>query len=608
MNRTELFKAACCNLGESFTTNPSVDVSYSDAATGARQIKLLGLAGAYVQMLTENIPNFRGAAMPYGLGYVPGPWMHSIQVSKGCASVKNGYESLTGQINVEYLKPQDTPNVRANLYAGTMGKFEANADANFRLSDRFSGSVLGHYENRWGHHDRNGDGFEDEPMVRQTHLMNRWAYVSDAYIFQAAVSGLNERRQSGQLHNIPTTAAGGAMADPYRISLETSRYEAFAKNAVFLDHDHGTNVALILSGAYHDLDALFGHKTYDATERNLYASLIFETNFTQRHSLSAGLSLNYDGLRQRAAHIAPDVARRESETTPGAYAQYTYTLADRLILMGGLRVDRSNRYGTFVTPRAHIKYTPVKPLSLRASIGKGYRTPHALSEHNYLLASGRTLQLEPLRQEAAWNYGLSATLALPVGGHVLNLGAEYYYTDFLRQAVVDYDSDPARILIGNLRGRSYSHTVQLEASYPFFTLLTVSAAWRWNDVRSTYGGNRMRQPLTSRYKGLLTLSYKTALELWQADVTLQLNGPGRLPAAVGLGRTSYHAFPQLNAQVTRWFRHWSVYIGGENLTAYRQRTPILAADQPWSAAFEPTLAYAPATGAMFYAGVRFNLK
>ena len=83
----ELSRAACCNLGESVVTNPSGDVSYSDAATGAKQIKLLGLSGTYVQMLTENIPNYRGAAAPYGLGYVPGPWMQRILVSKGFSSV-----------------------------------------------------------------------------------------------------------------------------------------------------------------------------------------------------------------------------------------------------------------------------------------------------------------------------------------------------------------------------------------------------------------------------------------------------------------------------------------------------------------------------------------
>ena len=115
IGRGQLIRAACCNLGESFTANPSVDVSYSDAATGAKQIKLLGLSGTYVQMLTENVPNLRGASLPYSLGYVPGPWMQSIQVSKGASSVKNGYESTTGQINIEFLKPQGTDGVRANV-------------------------------------------------------------------------------------------------------------------------------------------------------------------------------------------------------------------------------------------------------------------------------------------------------------------------------------------------------------------------------------------------------------------------------------------------------------------------------------------------------------
>ena len=131
IGKGELIRAACCNLGESFTTNPSVDVSYSDAATGARQIKLLGLSGTYVQMLTENMPNLRGASIPYSLAYVPGPWMQSIQVSKGAASVKNGYESITGQINVEYLKPQGTDGIRANAYADTELKQEANLDGSF---------------------------------------------------------------------------------------------------------------------------------------------------------------------------------------------------------------------------------------------------------------------------------------------------------------------------------------------------------------------------------------------------------------------------------------------------------------------------------------------
>ena len=176
ISRDELFKAACCNLGESFVTNPSVDVNYTDATTGAKQVKMLGLSGTYVQMLTENMPNFRGAALPYGLGYVPGNWMKSMQVSKGNSSVKNGYEAMTGQINVEYVKPEDEKGLSLNLYGSTMGKVEANADGNIHINGNknLSTEILAHFENNWNHSDGNGDGFQDDPQVKQFNLQNRW--------------------------------------------------------------------------------------------------------------------------------------------------------------------------------------------------------------------------------------------------------------------------------------------------------------------------------------------------------------------------------------------------------------------------------------------------
>ena len=170
MGQEELFRAACCNLGESFTTNPSVDVNYSDAATGAKQIRLLGLSGTYVQMLTENLPNLRGLASAYALDYVPGPWMQSIQVSKGASSVRNGYESITGQIDVEYLKPDAEEGLSVNLFGSTMSRVEANADANLHLSERLSSEVLLHYQDGLHHHDINDDGFADEPSIRQYNL------------------------------------------------------------------------------------------------------------------------------------------------------------------------------------------------------------------------------------------------------------------------------------------------------------------------------------------------------------------------------------------------------------------------------------------------------
>ena len=599
--RDELFKAACCNLGESFTTNPSVDVNYSDAATGAKQIKLLGLSGTYVQMLTENLPNFRGAAAPYSLDYVPGPWMNSIQVSKGSSSVRNGYESITGQIDVEYLKPDNDEGVTINLFGNTESRLEVNADANIHLDDKLSTEVLAHYQDEFSHHDVNKDGFQDQPNVRQWNLQNRWKWKGDYYIFHGGISMVKEKREGGQTHH---TAPD--VHHLYQIGIETDRYEGYMKHAFILNPENGTNIAVMGNASMHLLDANYGEKRYSVNQKNAYAQLLFETNFTKQHNLSVGLSLNHDYLGQDLFNV--QLSRlNEKETTPGAYAQYTYNLNDKVVAMAGMRVDHSSRYGTFVTPRFHLKLVPNEIVNLRLSAGKGYRTVHALAENNNLLASGRQLVIDDLKQEQAWNYGVSTSFYIPLFGKTLKLNAEYYHTHFSEQAVIDYDTNASVIHITNLDGKSYSNTFQVDATYPVVQGLELTAAWRWNDVKCTYGGQLMEKPLTSRYKGLVTASYKTPLGLWQFDATLQLNGSGRMPTPVnGLWDERFHAYEQVSAQITRWFRHFSIYIGGENLTGFRQKQTIINAAEPFSSSFDPTMVWGPVHGAMFYAGVRIN--
>ena len=494
-------------------------------------------------MLTENLPNFRGAAIPYALGYVPGPWMKGIQVSKGSASVKNGYESITGQINVDYLKPEDEQQVEVNLFGDTKSRIEANADANVHLSDKWATEILLHHENILKNHDDNGDGFYDMPGREQYNVQNRWVYKDKNYIFHGGLGALKEIRTSGQdeehVHS----------DDIYRIKLHTNRYEGYMKHAFILNHEHGTNIAFMSSASMHQLNAQYGNRFYDLNEKNLYGSLIFETNFTHQHNLSVGLSFNHDYLGQRAnVNVSPRPTvgledspyllskmqrMNEKETTPGAYAQYTYTLGTKLTAMAGVRFDHSSLYGNFFTPRFHVKYSPIDAISIRLSAGKGYRTVFGLAEYNYLLASGRNLNIgEDLQQEEAWNYGLSTAFYIPMFGKTLKLN---------------------------------------------------------------------------------TVSYKTPLGLWQFDATMQLNGGGRNPEPYQLADGSqswsprFHSFEQVSAQVTRWFRHWSIYVGGENLTGFKQKTPIYGASNPWGNDFEPTLVWGPVEGRMFYAGVRVHL-
>lgn len=614
ISQDELFRAACCNLGESFVTNPSVDVNYSDAATGAKQIRLLGLSGTYVQILTENIPNFRGASAAYGLGYVPGPWMQSIQVSKGTSSVKNGYEALTGQINIEFKKPQNPEAdwVSANLFASTTNRYEANADATIKLNDKWSTTLLAHYENETKAHDANGDGFTDIPQVEQYNLFNRWAYMGDHYIFQAGIKALQENRKSGQVaHN------GHSFENPYLIQMNTNRYEAFVKQAYVFNKEHNTNLALITTGTIHDMDASYGYKLYNVDQTNAYASLIFETKFTDQHELSAGLSLNYDSYDQHYRLTNDQTARLttqlDDETVTGGYAQYTYTPNDKLTLMMGVRGDYSNIYGFFITPRANVRYAPNEYVTFRASAGKGYRTNHVLAENNFLLASSRNFIIEKdLKQEEAWNYGVSIAGYIPVCGKTLNLNAEYYYTRFINQVVVDMESNPHEVAFSNLNGRSYSHVFQVEATYPFFSGFNLTAAWRMTNVKNEINGIMYEKPLTGRYKGMITASYKTPLGKWQFDATWQQNGGGRMPTSYTLadGTSSwearYNAFEQVSMQITRNFRRWSIYIGGENLTNFKQKNPIIGADNPWGDTFDASMVWGPMHGAKGYVGIRFN--
>lgn len=607
----ELCRAACCNLAESFETNPSVDVSYADAATGARQIKLLGLAGTYVQMLTENYPNFRGASSLYGLDYVPGPWMESIQVSKGTSSVKNGYEALAGQINVEFKKPPTADLFSVNLFGSDAGRYEGNADASWHINDKVSTGLLVHYSNDKMQHDGNDDGFLDTPLREQVNLMNRWYHKLDQYVAQYGVRYLHENRIGGQ------ATKHHDFADPYRVRLNTNRAELYTKQAYIIDKEKVESVALILSGSYHEQKSMYDRTPYNVYQNNVYASLLYEKEFSKAHSLSAGLSMNYDGFDENLLQNDVRKVFDRSEVVPGAYVQYTYNLNDKLILLGGIRADHSSLYDFFVTPRVHIKYNPFEWFHIRASAGKGFRTANVLAENNFLLSSSRKMNIaDGLDQEEAWNTGVNLSFYIPLFGKELTLNGEWYYTDFLRQVVVDMDSDPHAVSFYNLDGKSYSNSFQVEATYPFFRGFTLTAAYRYTDAKTDYRDTegvtrRLKKPLVSDYKSLVTASYQTPLKKWQFDLTGQFNGGGRMPtpdAEKPLWEPNFKAYTVVNAQITKYFRNWSVYLGAENLFNYKQAHPIIDAENPRGDNFDGSMVWGPVHGRKIYAGLRFNIS
>jgi len=360
---------------------------------------------------------------------------------------------------------------------------------------------------------------------------------------------------------------------------------------------------LVLSGSIHKMNSLYGLRTYDVDNNNAYAQLMFETEFTPSHSISTGLSFNHDCFDERWI-LLPNLVKAPDENIGGVYAQYTFNYDDSFVFMAGLRGDYSDLYGAFVTPRAHVKWSVSDLLKLRFSAGKGYRTPRPMLDNHTLLASSRDIIIDgDLKQEEAWNYGATASFDIDIFEKCLIINLEYYYTNFINQVVTDVDSDIHQVHFYNLDGISYSHTFQIDATYPFFEGFSLLGAFRYNDVKTTINGRLRDKPLSSRYKGLVTATYKTPLEIWQFDLTLQINGDGRLPDGFG----TFDAYPVLNAQILKWFRWGNIYIGGENLTNFKQKNPIIGYDDPWGENFDATMIWGPVDGIMVYAGIKWKL-
>jgi outer membrane cobalamin receptor len=644
----ELQRAACCNLAESFETNASVDVSYSDAVTGARQIQLLGLSGIYSQIMTENVPLIRGLATPYGLNYIPGSWMESIQVAKGTSSVVQGYESITGQINVENKKPETSEKLFVNLFGNSNLRFEANADGAVRINDRLSTSVLVHAADFRNKFDRNDDGFMDLPRLTTLTGFNRWDYIiSDKWVSRLGVKYLYEERNGGQMD----FAKDGFAFDTngitngsklYGIGVTTNRLEVFWKNGLMFHNGGQSSVGLIVSGINHLQDGFYGINKYHGHEQNLNVNLIYTSKLKgDRHRISAGASYFIDDysenfLQTRLAYryqylpdtIAPTdedlftlvgdslvtYVMDRSEWAAGAFFEYTYDICNKFTLIAGLRGDYNSRFGYLVTPRLHLRVNILKDLTARGSIGKGYRSPNLLAENNAVFVSQRALYFAPdLGNEAAWNYGLNLTWGFNLFSNRSELSIDAYRTSFEKQVVVDQDSLPTAVFFYNLNGKSYANVIQLQWTVTPVKQFSVTAAFRINDVKITEGGTLKSKAMVNQYKGLLSLSYATKFEKWKFDLTGQLNGPARLPDTRKmpdfLRRPDYSpVWFNLLGQVTRKFKHFDVYIGGENLTNFRQTDPIVEYWKPYHTHFDASMAWGPITGINVYAGVRYTLR
>lgn len=647
-----LCKMACCNLAESFENSASVTVGYSDAISGARQIKMLGLAGTYTQILDENRPIMRGLSAPYGLSYTPGMWLNSIQVSKGVASVTAGHEAITGQINLEHRKPTDSERLFVNLYLDDELRPEANVSTAFPVSrDKKLSSVVllhGSGDTDVRKMDHNHDGFRDLPRSAQFNVANKWLYAADnGTQVRWGWKFVQESRLGGMLDYRNTDAMREAMfrdwdwqAEGTRMPLYGSHIRNRNANGYFKvgmpvgpsvydeaeQDEMRSNLAFVADFDHFDEEAYFGLNDYSGNQNSLSLNLMYNHYFTYRSSLNVGVQAHLDYYRETLGNDTPwlgsdrayDFGRDEEEV--GAYAEYTYAVRDKFSVVAGLRGDYNAFYDRFfLTPRGHVKWNVTPSTTLRASAGLGYRSTNVITDNIGMLATGRELVIPALgdldRLEKALTLGgsLTQTFGLVNPGDA-TLSFDYFRTQFCNSVVVDQEYDAQTIRVYDSDGRSFTDTYQIDFSWTPVERLDIFATFRYTDSRMTIDRPdgttaRVERPLVSEYKTLLNIQYATKFRRWVFDATAQLNGPARIPTQTGdLADSRYSPrYPMFYAQVSRKVGKFDIYVGCENIADYRQEDPILNAANPYDYKFNSMNVWGPLMGRKFYAGLRFNL-
>ena len=624
MSSKELLKAACCNLSESFETNPSIDVNFSDAVSGNRQIRMLGLTSPYILMTDENIPTLRGVSQSYGLSFVPGTWVESIQITKGAGSVINGYESISGQINFEYLKPLHDNKLFVNTYASTDQRLEWNSHHNHKFSEKLATTFFLHGNTRVGVNDMNNDGFLDIPIGRQINFLNRWQYqdAETGWIAFLNARALTDEKQMGQTNFNPRYHRGSS--EIWGSELNTRKVDLSAKVGRVSKDIPWRSFGLQQSFSYHQQDAYFRLQTYDVIQRNYYANALYNTIISNTsHKLALGMSFANDHFSEFVN--GSDFSR--VDTSVGAFGEYNFCNSDDLSYTLGMRVDSHNRLGVFVTPRMHVRYKAFDHTNIRFSAGRGRRAANIFAENMPLFASSRIWNIQNaggtvygLDPETAWNYGFSLAQHIKIGGRDAEFGVDFYRTDFVNQVVIDVDASPQQIQIYNLQGKSFANSLQVDFTYDVFKNFQLRTAYKYYDVRTDFSQSvgLIQRALQPRHRLFANLEYATSVtekgKQWRFDYTFNQTGRQRLPDTSSNPEGSRlmefaPAFLVMNSQVTRVFSsRFEVYVGGENIGNYRQPNPILGLDNPFGPTFDSSMVYGPIFGAMYYAGLRFTLN
>jgi len=617
IDRKELLKAACCNLSESFETNATVDVSFSNAVTGTKQLKMLGLDQKYTSLTKELLQEIRGLASAYGLNFIPGRWIESIQLTKGGSTVTNGYESITGQINTELLKNSEKPETSLNLFSDFNGRAEANITSVSPINEHWSQTFLLHGNGTFGNTDMNDDGFLDRPkgtQINAAYLLNYNDLEHSGLGSHFGINFIKDNRTAGQTAFDKSLDQDEQTA--YGVGIDISRFQVWNKTGYVFKGKPYQSLGWMNQYVYHQQDSFFGLRNYSGKQHTYYSNLIFESILgNTNHKYKAGASFMYDGYEEK--YLTDNFKR--NEIVPGIFAEYTLT-GLKYTLVAGARADFHNLAGTQFTPRLNFKYDLTPQTILRLSVGRGFRTANVFAESQQYFASNRNIQILQnggniygLKPEIAWNYGASLQQEFKIFGRKSTIVADFFRTDFQDQVLVDLDRSPQQLTFYNLEGKSFANSFQTQWDFTPFKNFDVRLAYKYYDVQADYLDGKREIPFMAKHRAFVNLAYSTNKNnyggFWSFDTTLNWVGKQRLPnTSTNPEEFQLPAYSEsyavLNAQISRNFnKKIRAYLGGENLTSYYQKNAIVDFKNPFGNYFDGGMVYAPIMKANLYVGL-----
>ncbi len=612
ISSNELRKAPCCNLSESFETNGTVDIQYADAITGAKEIQMLGLRGIYTQLMVENRPDFYGLAMPYALEYIPGTWLKGIDINKGVGSVKNGFQSITGQINTSLVQPAEDAPVFVNLFGESTGRMEMNVHLNKVLTPKFAHQLLLHGSTFQNKIDRDKDKFVDMPLKKQINGMYRTFFAGDKIESQFQLHALSEERESGQLSD------NQVLSNPFLIKVKNNRVSAGLKLGYIGFDKPYKGLGSQWTATYHDVDALYGRNKYFGTQNSFLGNIIYSTIIgTTDNKVTLGSTFQYDKYQE----FLNDKNLSRTEGVAGAYGEYVYSRPNLegyndITFIAGLRGDYHNKYGFVATPRMNFKYNFNEGDVVRLTAGRGWRVANPIAENVAFLATNRQIIVaDNLKPEDAWNFGINTVKTFKIfGKRELRMNIDVYRTQFTNQIIADIETDYTKAQFYNLDGQSYANTLLSMVTAEILRGFDIKLAYKFNDVKTTYQGNLQEVPLVAKHRGLATLDYRTPDKKWMFNITHQIVGQQRLadrhyvPSKYGNHHASYSPVYKLtHMSINRFFKTFELYSGVENLFGFTQHEAIIAWQDPDSEYFDATQVYAPMMGRRIYGGLRWRI-